>query len=68
MEKNTNGWFHEGRGSVSAKVAKTNEGVVAQEGSQMMSGLQDYPNKKPCYATGESPFHEGRGLGRGQTR
>lgn len=67
MEKNTKAWFHEGRGSVSAKLAKSNEEVMHEESETMEEGLQAYPEQggHPISATGKSPFHEGRGLGRG---
>lgn len=69
MEKNTKTWFHEGRGSVSAKVAKSDADVLNQENetAATLVDSKDSPNgRKPVYATGDSPFHSGRGLGRGQ--
>lgn len=68
MEKNTKGWFHEGRGNVSAKVAKSDADVLSNEGETeaTLVDSKDNPHgRKPVYATGDMPFHEGRGLGRG---
>ena len=66
--------FVTGRGNVSGNVAKSNEEVLHEESEIMQEGMeptgmgaatQDHGNK-PIYATGQtSPFHEGRGLGRG---
>ena len=72
-KKEMKDWFHYGRGSVSDKLAKTNTEVIAQESAESVDGMEptgdgkevlDY-GAKPLYATGEKPFHEGRGLGRG---
>ena len=68
MEKNTKEWFHEGRGNVSGKLALTNKEVLARESTEDQGGMEAVPSDagaKPVYATGEMPFHEGRGLGRG---
>ena len=66
--KDTKGWFHEGRGNVSAKLAKSSEEVLHEESEEVEGGMSAVPTDagaKPVFATGESPFHEGRGLGRG---
>jgi hypothetical protein len=75
MIKNTERWFHVGKGDVSASVAKSDsdilheeaellateaEGVSGQEG-----GAGNDNGAKPIHATGSAPFHQGRGLGRG---
>lgn len=70
MDKNTSGWFHSGRGNVSGKVAKSNEDVLNQENETAATFVDSKDNphgRKPVYATGDSPFHSGRGLGRGQS-
>lgn len=68
MDKNTSGWFHSGRGNVSAKIAKSGEEVLNQESETAQDGMEAVPTDsgaKAVYATGASPFHEGRGNGRG---
>jgi hypothetical protein len=68
MEKNTKEWFHTGRGNVSGDLAKTDKEVIAQEDSVSQEGMEAVPSDsgaKPVFATGENPFHSGRGLGRG---
>lgn len=68
MEKNTKDWFQTGRGNVSGDLALTNKEVVSRESSEEQGGMEAVPTDsgaKPVYATGESPFHNGRGLGRG---
>lgn len=68
MEKDTKSWFHEGRGNVSGKLALTNKEVLEREDEEEQEGMEAVPSDsgaKPVYATGERPFHEGRGLGRG---
>lgn len=70
MEKNIKGWFHEGRGSVSDKLAKSGDEVLSQENEAAVpeAGSTDSPaGRKPVYATGPSPFHSGRGAGRGNS-
>lgn len=65
--------FVSGRGNVSENVAKSNEDVLHEESEVMEEeGEGVNPGKdandmgaKPIFATGEMPFHEGRGLGRG---
>ena len=74
MEKDTKGWFHSGRGSVSAEIAKSGAEVLSQESEVAQEGMEptgeggkaEDSGAKPVYATGAAPFHEGRGLGRGQ--
>ena len=67
--------FVSGRGNVSGELAKSNEEVVheeaevmetlAVEGNQKGDRVNDNGGK-PVYPTGtETPFHTGRGLGRG---
>jgi len=67
--------FHAGRGNVSGNVAKSNEEVLHEEAeiieteAESISGDKgkgsEVSGAKPVFATGENPFHEGRGLGRG---
>ena len=60
--------FVSGRGNVSGEVAKSNEEVLHEESETLEGGMDAVPSDsgaKPIYATGETPFHEGRGLGRG---
>lgn len=69
MEKNTKGWFNSGRGNVSGNVAKSDSDVLAQENetaAPLVDSKDNTAGRKPVYATGDSPFHSGRGLGRGQ--
>lgn len=69
MDKNTSTWFHSGRGNVSAELAKSGKEVIAQESATAQDGMEAVPTDsgaKAVYATGSSPFHEGRGSGRGQ--
>ena len=72
-KKNMGYWFQTGRGNVSANVAKSNAEVMHEESEIIQDGMeptgmggeaQDHGNK-PIYATGEMPFHHGRGAGRG---
>jgi hypothetical protein len=73
-KKETEGWFMTGRGNVSGELAKSGSEVLSQEsevaeekaGPENQSGVKanDY-GAKPIYSTGETPFHSGRGLGRG---
>jgi len=71
--KNTDGWFHKGRGDVSAKLAKSDSEVLSQESEIMQSGMSptgsgasvQNSGAKPLYATGDSPMNYGRGDGRG---
>ena len=61
--------FVSGRGNVSGNVAKSNEEVLHEE-SEIMETLAEgvqgtAGGAKPVFATGESAFHSGRGLGRG---
>lgn len=73
MEHNTKAWFNYGRGSVSAKLAKSDEDVLSQESELAQEGMSPTGlgaavriyGSKPLHATGDQPFHEGRGLGRG---
>lgn len=68
MEKNTKDWFHTGRGNVSGELAKSGSEVLAQESEVAQGGMEAVPGDfgaKQIYATGGSPFHSGRGLGRG---
>ena len=70
MEKNTKAWFHEGRGNVSGKLALTDSEVLEREDEDDQEGMEAVPSDagaKPVFATGERPFHEGRGLGRGHS-
>ena len=73
--KNQPDTFVTGRGNVSGNVAKSNEDVLHEE-AEVMEGLAEPDDQKgdagndygakPVYATGAaSPFHTGRGLGRG---
>lgn len=67
--------FHSGKGDVSAKVAKSNEEVIHEEAEVIdleaeaigsdKGERSEVSGAKPVFATGENPFHEGRGLGRG---
>lgn len=61
--------FVSGRGNVSGNVAKSNEDVLHEEAEvmdELAEGVAGNANgTKPVYSTGEMPFHEGRGLGRG---
>lgn len=60
--------FVSGRGNVSAEVAKSGEEVIHEEAEAMQEGMEAVPTEsgaKPVFATGEMPFHSGRGLGRG---
>lgn len=71
IQHETSGWFHEGRGNVSAKLAKSSSELIGQESATSQDGMEAVPTDsgaKPVYATGASPFHQGRGLGRGQTK
>lgn len=71
-DQNQQDAFHKGRGDVSASLAKSGSEVVAQESA---SAEDIFPSQdgasandnggKPIYATGDSPNHSGRGLGRG---
>lgn len=71
----TSKWYHSGRGNVSAELAKSNAQIISQESSTAQEGMsptgegKEVQNNgaKPLYATGSSPFHTGRGLGRGQS-
>jgi len=68
IQKSTEGWFHEGRGNVSGDLAKSSKEIVSQEGATVQEGMEAVPSDagaKAVYATGASPFHSGRGLGRG---
>ena len=68
MEKNTKDWFQTGRGNVSGDLALTNKEVISRESSEDQGGMEAVPGDagaKPVFATGESPFHSGRGNGRG---
>ena len=66
--------FVMGRGNVSGEVAKSNEDVLHEE-AEVMENLAEPDDQKgdagndygakPIFATGESAFHMGRGLGRG---
>ena len=67
--------FVSGRGDVSKELAKSDAEVMHEESEILMDG-EVFPSQsgekanvsgaKPIYATGEeSPFHKGRGLGRG---
>lgn len=71
VEKDTKSWFHEGRGSVSAKLAKSNGQVVNSDATIIDSGMEAVPTDsgaKAIYATGETPFHHGAGSGRGSDK
>ncbi len=65
--------FMSGRGNVSGKIAKSNEDVIHEESELMEEGMEPTPmggeamdhGNKPIFATGDMPFHMGRGLGRG---
>ena len=65
--------FVEGRGNVSANVAKSNEDVLHEEAEVMEDGMEPTPDggaamdhgNMPIFATGNRPFHNGRGVGRG---
>ena len=62
--------FVSGRGNVSAKVAKTDAEVLANENEATAPEVEspDNPNgRKPVFMTGDSPFHSGRGSGRGHS-
>jgi hypothetical protein len=68
MEKNTSFWFHTGRGNVSGDLAKSAKEILNQESEVEQGGMEAVPSDmgaKPIHATGEAPFHHGRGLGRG---
>lgn len=68
MEHNTKQWFQTGRGNVSANVAKSDADILSQEGEMAATEVESPDNpagRKPVYATGDTPFHEGRGSGRG---
>ncbi len=68
IQHETKGWFNEGRGNISAKLAKSAGEIISQESAMAQDGMEAVPTDsgaKPVYATGASPFHEGRGLGRG---
>jgi hypothetical protein len=70
MEKNTKGWFHSGRGNVSAELAKSSKEILNQESETEQGGMEAVPTDngaKPVYATGSAPFHSGRGAGRGHS-
>jgi len=74
-KKEMGGWIHSGRGSVSEKVAKSDKEVLAYESEENMDdAIPDQKGDrvndsggKPDFATGEKPFHMGRGNGRGMT-
>lgn len=69
MEKNTKDWFHTGRGNVSGDLAKSSSEILNQESEEAQEGMEAAPVKnKPVFATGEMPFHNGRGLGRGHSQ
>ena len=56
--------FHTGRGNPASKLAKSG----LESGGAAVGGMEAVPGDagaKAVYATGERPFHEGRGLGRG---
>lgn len=57
--------FHSGRGNVSGNLAKSPSELISQEGAESVGGMEAVPGERPVYATGSSPFHSGRGLGRG---
>lgn len=65
--------FVEGRGNVSGMLAKSDEDVIHEESELMQDGMEPTPKgaeamdhgNMPIFATGETPFHSGRGLGRG---
>jgi hypothetical protein len=73
-KKSLGAWFNTGRGNVSGEVAKTNEEVTHEE-SEIYEDDEIFPSQegdrankegaKPIFTTGETPFHTGRGLGRG---
>ena len=68
MEKNTKAWFHTGRGNVSAELALTNGEVLSRESEVEQGGMEAVPGDqgaKPIFMDGSTPFHTGRGLGRG---
>ncbi len=70
MEKNTGGWFHTGRGNVSAELAVSAKEVLNRESETEQGGMEAVPTDagaKPVFATGETPFHSGRGNGRGHS-
>jgi hypothetical protein len=71
MEHNTKGWFHEGVGNVSAKVAKSDSEILSEEAEILeveAEGVEGTEGgAKPVYPTGSSPFHSGRGSGRGHS-
>ena len=59
--------FVSGRGGPQS-LAKSNEEVVHEESEIMEDGMEAVPGDagaKPVFATGEGPFHHGRGAGRG---
>jgi hypothetical protein len=67
-KKATEGWFHTGRGNVSGELAVSGKEVLSRESETEQGGMEAVPTDagaKPIFATGERPFHEGRGLGRG---
>ena len=71
-DQNQQDAFHKGRGDVSASLAKSGDEVIS-EGAETMDDV--FPSQDgasaddhggcPIYATGETPNHSGRGLGRG---
>jgi len=59
--------FHSGKGNVSENVAKSNEEVLHEEAEILETEAEGIEgrDRKPVFATGASPFHSGRGAGRG---
>jgi len=61
--------FVSGRGNVSAEVAKSDEDVLHEESEAFDTEAEGVAGTeggaKPVFATGEIPFHAGRGEGRG---
>ena len=67
--------FHTGKGDVSIKVAKSDSEVLNEEAETLETEAEgiagekgkesEVSGAKPVFITGEKPFHQGRGLGRG---